>query len=49
MPISREAVLDWIKAYAEALAANKDYLTQLDSDIATPTMGPTWTAAFRRC
>ncbi|MBM4424884.1 MAG: dihydroxyacetone kinase subunit L [Chloroflexi bacterium] len=33
MPISRDAVLDWIKAYADAIAANKDYLTQLDSDI----------------
>jgi dihydroxyacetone kinase-like protein len=31
--ISRDAVLDWIKAFAETIAANKDYLTQLDSDI----------------
>jgi dihydroxyacetone kinase-like protein len=31
--ISRDAVADWIKAFAEAIAANKDYLTQLDSAI----------------
>ena len=31
--VSRDAVLDWIKAYAAAIAVNKDYLTQLDSDI----------------
>lgn len=33
MTISRDAVADWIKAFAEAIAANKDYLTQLDSAI----------------
>ncbi len=31
--VSRDAVLDWIRAYAAAIAVNKDYLTQLDSDI----------------
>jgi len=31
--ISRDAVLDWIKAYAAAIAADKDALTQLDAQI----------------
>ncbi len=33
MTISREAVLAWIKNLATAIAEQKDYLTQLDSDI----------------
>ncbi len=33
MTISRDAVIQWIQAYAEVIAVNKDYLTQLDSDI----------------
>ena len=33
MTVSRDAVLDWIKATASAIAANKDYLTRLDADI----------------
>ena len=33
MTISRDAVLDWIKAYAAAIAADKDALTQLDAQI----------------
>lgn len=33
MPISRDATIAWIKAFAEAIAAHKEYLTQLDSDI----------------
>lgn len=31
--ISRDDVLDWIKAVAAAIAAQKEYLTQLDADI----------------
>jgi len=31
--ISRDAVLDWIKAYAAAIATDKDALTQLDAQI----------------
>ncbi len=31
--ISRDAVLNWIKAFAETIAANKAYLTDLDSAI----------------
>ncbi len=33
MVISRDDVLDWIKAVAAAIAAQKEYLTQLDADI----------------
>jgi dihydroxyacetone kinase-like protein len=31
--ISRDAVLDWLKAYASVIETNKDYLVQLDSAI----------------
>jgi len=31
--ISRDAVIEWIKAFAGLIAENKDYLTQLDSAI----------------
>jgi len=47
VPISREAVLDWIKAYAEALAANKDYLTQLDSYIGDADHGANMDRGFQ--
>ncbi len=33
MVISRQAVIAWIRNLAAAIQANKDYLTQLDSDI----------------
>lgn len=33
MTISRDAVIDWIKAFATIIAEQKDYLTQLDSAI----------------
>ena len=33
MTISRDAVLDWIKAYAAAIATDKDVLTQIDAQI----------------
>ncbi len=33
MTISRDAVLDWIKAFAAVVEQNKDYLTELDSAI----------------
>ena len=33
MTISRDAVVDWIKAFADVIAEQKDYLTQLDSAI----------------
>jgi dihydroxyacetone kinase-like protein len=31
--ITRDSILDWLKAFAVAIEANKDYLTQLDSPI----------------
>lgn len=33
MTISRDAVIVWLKTFAEAITANKDYLTQLDAAI----------------
>ncbi|MGQ0604026.1 MAG: dihydroxyacetone kinase subunit DhaL [Anaerolineales bacterium] len=33
MTISRDAVIEWIKAYAAVIETNKNYLVQLDSDI----------------
>jgi dihydroxyacetone kinase-like protein len=33
MTIGRDAIVGWLTAYAGALAANKDYLTRLDSAI----------------
>src|SRR5581483_10414732 len=33
MTISRDAVIEWLKAFEEMIAQNKDYLTQLDADI----------------
>lgn len=33
MTISRDAVLDWLKAFATEIEVQKDYLTQLDSAI----------------
>ena len=33
MTISRDAVLDWLKAFAATINENSAYLTQLDSDI----------------
>lgn len=33
MTISRDAVIDWLKAFADMIGENKDYLTRLDSDI----------------
>jgi dihydroxyacetone kinase-like protein len=33
MTISRDSIVDWIKAFAVVIEANKDYLTELDSAI----------------
>jgi dihydroxyacetone kinase-like protein len=33
MTISRDSIVDWVKAFAVAIEANKDYLTELDSAI----------------
>jgi dihydroxyacetone kinase-like protein len=47
MSISRDAVLDWIKVYATALNANKDYLTQLDSAIGDGDHGANMDRGFQ--
>ena len=33
MTISRDSVVEWVKAYADVVAQNRDYLTQLDAAI----------------
>lgn len=47
MTISRDAVLDWIKAYAAVIAENKDYLTQLDSAIGDADHGANMHRGFQ--
>jgi len=45
--ISRNAVLDWITATAAAIAADKDYLTQLDADIGDGDHGANMDRGFQ--
>jgi len=45
--ISRSAVIVWLKTSAEALAANKDYLTQLDSAIGDADHGVNMERGFQ--
>jgi dihydroxyacetone kinase-like protein len=45
--ISRDAVLDWIKAYAATIAASKDYLTRLDADIGDGDHGTNMDRGFQ--
>jgi len=45
--ISRDAVLDWIKAYATAITTSKDYLTQLDADIGDGDHGTNMDRGFQ--
>ncbi len=47
MSVSRDAVLDWIKASASAIAANKDYLTRLDADIGDGDHGANMDRGFQ--
>ena len=47
MSISRDAVVDWIKSSAAAIAANKDYLTQLDADIGDGDHGANMDRGFQ--
>lgn len=47
MPVSRDAVLEWIKAFADTIATNKDYLTQLDSDIGDADHGANMHRGFQ--
>lgn len=47
MTISRDAVLAWINNLAAALAEQKDYLTQLDSDIGDGDHGTNMNRGFQ--
>ena len=47
MSVSRDAVLDWIKASASAIALHKDYLTQLDADIGDGDHGANMDRGFQ--
>ena len=49
MPISRDDVLSWLRDNSQALAENKDYLTQLDSSIGDADHGVNMDRGFRRC
>jgi len=45
--ISRDAVVDWIKAYAAAIATDKDALTQLDAQIGDGDHGVNMNRGFQ--
>jgi len=47
MPITRENVQEWIKASADVLAKNRDYLTQLDAAIGDADHGANMDRGFR--
>jgi len=47
MTIARSDIVAWMAAYANALAANKDYLTQLDSAIGDADHGINMDRGFR--
>ena len=47
MNISRNAVVAWIEAVAAVIKANKDYLTQLDSDIGDADHGTNMDRGFQ--
>jgi dihydroxyacetone kinase-like protein len=47
MAISRDDVLNWVKAYAAALAENREYLTQLDAAIGDADHGANMHRGFQ--
>jgi len=47
MPITREDITEWIKASADVLAKNRDYLTQLDAAIGDADHGANMDRGFR--
>lgn len=47
MTVSRDAVLDWIKAYTAAIARDSAYLTQLDADIGDGDHGTNMNRGFQ--
>lgn len=47
MPITRDDVINWLNACGQTLAENKDYLTQLDSDIGDADHGANMDRGFK--
>ncbi len=47
MAVTREDVLKWIRAYAEVLAENMEYLTELDAQIGDADHGANMNRGFR--
>lgn len=47
MSITRYDVISWLKVYGQVLAENKDYLTQLDSDIGDADHGANMDRGFK--
>ncbi len=47
MPIARDDTINWIKACAQVLAENRDYLTQLDAAIGDADHGVNMDRGFR--
>ena len=47
MPITSEAILSWLRAYAAAIAAHKDELTRLDADIGDADHGANMDRGFQ--
>jgi phosphoenolpyruvate---glycerone phosphotransferase subunit DhaL len=47
MSITRDDVISWLKVYGQILAENKDYLTQLDSDIGDADHGANMDRGFK--
>jgi dihydroxyacetone kinase-like protein len=47
MPITRDDVISWLNACGQTLAENKDYLTQLDSDIGDADHGVNMDRGFK--
>ena len=47
MSISRNAVVEWIKAVGAGISTNKEYLTQLDSDIGDADHGANMDRGFQ--
>jgi len=47
MTIKRDDIIEWIKAYAQVIRENKNYLTQLDSDIGDADHGVNMDRGFQ--
>lgn len=47
MAVTKNNVLEWIRAYAEVIAENKDYLTELDSAIGDADHGANMHRGFK--